>query len=154
MKSLTSTQQVNTRGITMSGNNINSHDCIHEDKILGQSRAIERITAELNYKKERLDELKEDNKRMETKIDDIKDCINQLIVKSNSNDRTLEARLLAIETKQNDLEKKVDETKKDLEKKIEKHEKDNEEETNQKYVRIGLIASGISLLIGLLFHFI
>ena len=135
-------------------NNTPPHDCIHEDKILGQSRAIERITAELTYKKERLDELKEDNQRMETKIDDIKDCINQLIVKSNSNDSALEARLLAIETKQADLEKKVDEIKKDLEKKIEKHEKDNEEETNRKYVRIGLIASGISLFIGLIFHFI
>ena len=140
--------------MTMPVNNTHPHDCIHEDKILGQSRAIERITAELNYKKERLDELKEDNQRMETKIDDIKDCINQLIVKSNSNDSALEARLLAIETKQADLEKKVDETKKDLEKKIDEHKKDNEEETNRKYVRIGLIASGISLFIGLIFHFI
>ena len=94
------------RGITMPMNNTPPHDCIHEDKILGQSRAIERITAELTYKKERLYELKEDNQRMETKIDDIKDCINQLIVKSNSNDSALEARLLAIETKQADLEKK------------------------------------------------
>lgn len=138
----------------MPANNINSHDCIHEDKILGQSRAIERISAELTYKKERLDELKEDNQRMETKIDDIKDCINQLIVKSNANDSVLETRLIAIETKQADLEQKVDDIKKDLEKKIEKHEKDNKEETNQKYVRIGLITSGISLLIGLIFHFI
>ena len=32
--------------------------CIHEEQFIGQSRAIERISSELNYKKERLDELK------------------------------------------------------------------------------------------------
>lgn len=138
----------------MPGNNITPHDCIHEDKILGQSRAIERITAELNYKKERLDELKEDNQRMETKIDDIKDCINQLIVKSNSNDSALEARLLAIETKQASLEEKVDETKKDLEKKMDDYKKDNETKTNQNYTKMALLVSGISVVIGIIFHFI
>ena len=138
----------------MPGNNINSHDCIHEDKILGQSRAIERITAELNYKKERLDELKEDNQRMETKIDDIKDCINQLIVKSNANDSVLETRLIAIETKQEDLEQKVDDIKKDLEKKIDDYKKDNETKTNQNYTKMALLVSGISVGIGIIFHFI
>lgn len=121
--------------------NTSSHDCIHEDKILGQSRAIERINAELNYKKERLDELKEDNKRMETKIDDIKDCVNKLVIHSNSNDGAIEARLVAIETRQKDLEEKIDE-----------HKKDNETQTNQRYVRIGLIATGVSIFIGLLFN--
>jgi predicted nucleic acid-binding Zn-ribbon protein len=120
-----------------------AHECLHEEKILGQSRAIERINAELDYKKEKLDDLKRSNERMEEKIDDIKDCINQLIVKSNSNDSALEARLVAIETKQADLEAKVDENK-----------KDNDSKTNQTYVRIGLIVSGISVAIGLLFHFI
>ena len=120
-----------------------AHECLHEEKILGQSRAIERINAELDYKKEKLDDLKRSNERMEEKIDDIKDCINQLVVKSNSNDSALEARLVAIETKQQDLEAKVDENK-----------KDNDSKTNQTYVRIGLIVSGISVAIGLLFHFI
>lgn len=138
----------------MPANNINSHDCIHEDKILGQSRAIERISAELTYKKERLDELKEDNQRMETKIDDIKDCINQLIVKSNANDSALEARLIAIETKQADLEEKVDDIKDNFEKKIDEIKTDNDKAINQKYVRIGLIVSGISFGVGLIFHFI
>lgn len=113
-----------------------SHDCIQESK-------IERINAELMYKKEKLDDLKEDNRRMEEKLDDIKDCMNQLIVKSNFNDSALEARLVAVETKQSDLEAKLDEKKKDDDAKL-----------NQHYVRIGLIVSGISIFIGIIFHFI
>lgn len=76
------------------------HECLHEEQIQGQSRTIERISAELTYKKERLDELKEDNKRMEEKIDDIKECVSQLIVKSKTDDDKLETRLVAIETEQ------------------------------------------------------
>lgn len=76
------------------------HICLHEEQIQGQSRAIERLDAELEYKKERLDELKEDNKRMEEKIDDIKDCVNELILKSKTDDEILDKRILALETRQ------------------------------------------------------
>lgn len=76
------------------------HICLHEEQIHGQSRAIERLDAELEYKKERLDELKEDNKRMEEKIDDIKDCVNELILKSKTDDEILDKRILALETRQ------------------------------------------------------
>ena len=120
-----------------------SYECIHEEQLQTHSMAIERINAELNYKKERLDELKEDNKRMEEKLDDIKDCMNKLVLKSTSNDSALESRLIAIETKQKDLEAKVDENK-----------KNSDNELNQRLVRIGLIISGISVGIGLIFRFI
>ena len=76
------------------------HNCIHEEQIQNQSRIIERINAELNYKKERLDELKEDNKRMEEKIDDIKECMDKIVLKSTTDDSKLEKRLVAIETEQ------------------------------------------------------
>ena len=98
------------------------HECIHEEQIQGQSRNIERINAELNYKKERLDELKEDNKRMEEKIDDIKECVNQLIVKSKTDDDKLEARLVAIETEQTVMK----------------------EENNKKLVIIGIILTALT----------
>ena len=52
------------------------HDCIHQEQIEGQSRKIERLDAEMHYKKERLDELKEDNKRMEDKLDNLSNDIN------------------------------------------------------------------------------
>ena len=84
------------------------HECLHEEQIQGQSRAIERIGAELNYKKERLDDLKEDNKIMQQKLDEIKDCVNQLIVKSKTDDDNLEKRLVAIETEQKVIKEQTD----------------------------------------------
>lgn len=115
------------------------HNCLHEEQLQGQSRAIERIDAELSYKKEKLQELKEDNRRMEEKLDDIKDCLNKIQVVSNKNDSELEVRLKATETKIDDLEEKVDNNKKDL-----------ENRTNQAYVKIGLIFTGITIVISII----
>ena len=89
------------------------HTCLHEDQLMGQSRAIERLSAELDYKKERLDDLKADNKRMEDKIDEISKNVNALMNQSNENDTKLEIRLTAIETEQKNLKKQLDDDKKD-----------------------------------------
>ena len=56
---------------------MDNHSCLHEEQFLGQSRAIERLEAELNYKKEKLDDLKEDNHRMEQKLDDMNAAIEK-----------------------------------------------------------------------------
>ena len=78
----------------------NDYTCIHEELIQNHSLQIKAVETELNYKREKLDELKEDNRRMEEKIDDIKECVNQLIIKSKTDDDKLENRLIAIETEQ------------------------------------------------------
>lgn len=74
--------------------------CIHEEQIQGQGRAIERLDAELAYKKERLDDLKEDNRRMEKKLDDLSNDISNFISQSDSKDYALNERLIKIETRQ------------------------------------------------------
>lgn len=74
--------------------------CIRDEQIQGQSRAIERLDAELNYKKERLDELKEANRRMESKIDGLSKDISDFISESDSKDSALNERLIKIETRQ------------------------------------------------------
>lgn len=76
------------------------YTCIHEEQIQGQSRAIERLDAELSYKKERLDDLKEDNRRMEGKIDELSKDISDFISESDSKDSALNERLIKIETRQ------------------------------------------------------
>lgn len=83
----------------------NSYTCIHEDQIIGQSRKIERLDAELVYKKEKLDELKKDNERMDKKLDEIKNCVNKIILASKGDDDRLKDiineqnnRLTALET--------------------------------------------------------
>jgi len=100
------------------------YTCIHEEQIQNQSRIIERLNAELNYKKEKLEEIKQDNNRMEIKIDEIKNCINKLIIKSNNDDDKLNNRLIAIETEQ---------------KVIKEMQKQNREDTNLKMGVLGII---------------
>ena len=68
------------------------HTCLHEEQLNGQSRAIERLSAELDYKKERLDDLKEDNRRMEEKIDNLNRVMTDFVGTSNAKDSKLEVR--------------------------------------------------------------
>ncbi len=121
-----------------------THKCLHEDMILGQSRAIEKLNAEMNYKKEKLDDLKEDNRRMEEKIDDIKECINELVVKSKTDDDKLEKRFVAMET---NLDKRLVEIETE-QRVLKEQEKKNRENTNLKLTIITVVFAGISLLIG------
>ena len=92
-----------------------SHSCIHEEQLIGQSRAIERLSAELDYKKERLDDLKEDNRRMESKIDKLGDNFNnkfdEFIKTSNEKDDKLDKRLTKIETRQEEQDKAIEANK-------------------------------------------
>lgn len=76
------------------------HICIKEEQLQGQSRTIERLDAELAYKKERLDDLKEDNRRMEKKLDTLSKDISEFISQSDSKDYALNERLIRIETRQ------------------------------------------------------
>lgn len=110
------------------------HICTHEEQFLGQSRAIEKLNAEMTYKKEKLDDLKEDNKRMEDKIDDIKDCLNKLVVKSKSDDDKLERRLVAIETEQKVIKELTEKNRADF---------------NVKLTVITVLFGAISLFLGL-----
>ena len=77
-----------------------NHTCLHEDQIQEQSIAIGKLSAEMTYKKEKLDDLKEDNRRMEKKIDTLSKDINDFINESDSKDSALNERLIKIETRQ------------------------------------------------------
>jgi len=94
------------------------HKCLHEEQLMGQSRAIERLGAELGYKKERLDDLKEDNRRMEEKIDEINSNLNNFIQQSDSKDSKLNERLVKIETRQDEQEKATKNNREEFNKKI------------------------------------
>ena len=120
------------------------HICLHEEQFLGQSRAIEKLNAEMNYKKEKLDDLKEDNRRMEEKIDDIKECINELVVKSKTDDDKLEKRFVAMETELDKRLVKI-ETEQTV---LKEQEKKNRENTNLKLTIVTIVFAAISLLIG------
>ena len=81
---------------------------------------------------------------MEEKIDDIKECINELVVKSKTDDDRLEKRFVAMET---DLDKRL--VKIETEQKVLKEqEKKNRENTNLKLTIVTIVFAAISLLIG------
>ena len=113
------------------------HSCLHEEQILGQSRAIERLSAEMNYKRERLDDLKEDNRRMESKIDKLGDNFNdkfdEFIKTSNEKDDKLDKRLTKIETKQEEQEKAL--------------EKSNQQ-SRDNYQRLAVVVAIVSVVLG------
>lgn len=115
------------------------HNCLHEDQLMGQSRAIERLNAELDYKKERLDELKESNKRMEDKIDNMNEKLGDFITKSDSKDYQLDNRLIKIETRLDEQEKAT--------KKVHDFQKENREKTNLKIAIVGVVVAIIAIIV-------
>jgi len=76
------------------------HTCIHEEQLQEQSVTIGKLSAEMAYKREKLDDLKEDNRRMEKKLDDLSKDISDFISQSDSKDSALNERLIKIETRQ------------------------------------------------------
>lgn len=127
-----------------------SHTCLHEEQLNGQSRAIERLSAELDYKKERLDDLKEDNRRMEQKIDNLNTVMTDFVATSNRNDSKLEVRLTSIEEKQNQSDKKFEK----IDKKFDDLKEEHNKETTNKLTKYGLLISAISVAICILFNVI
>lgn len=93
-------------------------ECYHEELIQSQARRMERIEAELNYKREKLDVLKEDNRRMEEKIDNIQDCMNKLMLKSTTDDDKITNEITAIKTRLNTQEKMTNKNRDDTNLKI------------------------------------
>ena len=120
-----------------------THNCLYEEQIHGQSRIIERLEAELKFKREKLDDLKEDNRRMEEKIDNICESVNKLIRQSDSKDSQLDIRLTKMEQRQDDIEEKRLEDK-----------KESNARTNRLFTAFGLGLTCITIILDLAFHFL
>lgn len=80
-------------------------ECYHEKLIQEHSLKLIAVEKELNYKKERLDSLKDDNIRMDKKLDEIKEIVNSMIITSKEDDDTIKRlvdkqnqRITALET--------------------------------------------------------
>lgn len=129
---------------------VENHECLHEDMLLGQSRKIERLDAELTYKKERLDELKEDTRRMEKKIedvgksvDDMNESIHKFIRQSDKVDSDIKNRVTKLEQQNEDLLKKIEDDKKESNVRV-----------NRLLVVFGLCLTCITIILDVIFHFI
>lgn len=69
-------------------------ECLHEDKI----NKITELEAKAEYKEKRIEELYDKMDKLETKLDNLNENINTLILQSTKDDKELELRLKAIET--------------------------------------------------------
>lgn len=129
---------------------VENHECLHEDMLLGQSRKIERLDAELDYKKERLDELKEDTRRMEKKIEDvgksvdeINESIHEFIRESDKKDSDIENRVTKLEQQNEDLIKQIEDSK-----------TESNVRMNRLLVIFGLGLTCITIILDVVFHYI
>lgn len=100
---------------------------------MGQSRAIERLGAELEFKREKLDDLKADNKRMEEKIDRLDTKFDNFINKSDSKDSKLDKRLTKIETKLEEQDKAIE---------------NNKQTSRDNYLRLGAVLTVVTVVLG------
>ena len=83
-------------------------ECLHEEQIQNQSRKIERLETRADYKHERMAELNDKMDRITEKIDHLTESMNDLTLQATKEDKELELRLKAIETKQQVLEEQND----------------------------------------------
>lgn len=90
--------------IQMKSNTQNVHTCIHEKQVMGQSRKIAELEVRADYKDKRIDELLENNKKLDEKIDGITNTLNQYIADSKEDDNTLTGYINKLENRVTALE--------------------------------------------------
>lgn len=72
--------------------------CIKDDHLQNQSRKIAELEARANYKDERIEQIIQDQKRMEDKIDDLTEAVSQLKYQSLQDDKDIDKRVTSLES--------------------------------------------------------
>ena len=126
--------------LVMMMNPVNTTPCNeHEQQIQENSKKIAKLESKAEYKESRINELITDNKRIESKIDELTKTVNDVIVNSIKDDNDLKNRVIALETQiqtQNDvIEKYKDEQRK---------QRDEDRQKTNQY--LGFITAGICIL--------
>ncbi len=110
-----------------------NHDCLHEEQINNQSQKLAELEAKNGFKDQRINELIEDNRRIEAKIDNLTDTVNKVMLNSIKDDKDIANRVITLETKYDTQEKII----KQYEKKAQKERDDERAKTNQYLTIIG-----------------
>lgn len=74
------------------------HICPHEKEFQSYGKKIAELEAYANYKHKRIDELIEDQKKMDSKMDKIDDKIDKIMMKSIQGDNDVNQRVTSLET--------------------------------------------------------
>lgn len=122
---------------------MNTETCLqHEEQIQELSRKTAELEAHASFKEQRINELIADNKRIESKIDNLTDTVNKVMLNSIKDDNDLNQRVLKLETKSDTQEKLL----KDYEAKAKKQRDDERARTNQYLSGIGVAIAVLSFI--------
>lgn len=111
----------------------------HEAQIQENSRKIAGLETRADYKDKRINELIENNRRIESKLDKLTATVNESILASIKDDNNLNNRVIALETQiktQNDL----------LDKYKEEQRKQRNEDRQKANLRLAYIGIGLTIL--------
>lgn len=111
----------------------------HEQQIQENSRKIAELETRADYKDKRIDELIENNKRIEAKVDKLTETVNSVVVNSIKDDNELKEKVTKLETKIDTQEKVLAQYK-------EETRKNREEDRQKTNTRLTYITVGICIL--------
>ena len=114
-------------------------ECLHEEQIQDYSKKIAELEAHAEFKDQRISELIKDNKRIESKIDNLTDTVNKVMLNSIKDDNNLNNRVTTLETKTDTQEKVIAQYE-------EKARKEREEERQKTNTYLAYIAAAIGVL--------
>lgn len=108
----------------------------HEEQIQELSRKTAELEAKNGFKQQRINELIEDNRRIESKIDKLTETVNNIAVNSIKDDKDLKEDITKLKTKMEAQEKNFEK----FEEKQQKQRDDDRAKTNQylSYITVGL----------------
>ena len=111
----------------------------HEEQINENAKKIAELEAKNGFKAQRINELIEDNKRIESKIDNLTDTVNKVMLNSIKDDNNLNQRVTTLET----TIKTQEDTIKQFE---EKQRKQRDEDRQKANLRLAYIGIGLTIL--------
>ena len=132
----------NTKTVMKMNEETPNYQCIHEELLQNHSLEITEMKSELNYKKEKLDDLKKQNEKMQDTLEEIKEDINKIMLKSKDGDTELNQRIIKLENENKTLQQEINEIKNTQEK-----------NTDRQYTKIALLISAIAIIVSIITHF-
>lgn len=117
--------------------------CIaHEEQIQELSRKTAELEAKNGFKAQRINELIEDNRRIESKIDNLTESVNNVVVNSIRDDKDLKEEITKLKTKIETQDKFLEK----FEEKQRKEREDDRAKTNQYIAVVGVVIAILSFL--------
>ena len=113
--------------------------CLEKDQLQEHSKELAELEAKSAYKEQRINELIENNKRIESKIDNLTETVNAMMVASIKDDNDLKTRVTALETKIETQEATIAQYE-------EKNRKERNEDRQKTNLYLAFITCGIGVL--------